>query len=335
MAASKSYRWGFVGAGGMAQALAADLEFAPRCEVGGVYSRTPETAQALAGRFGGQVYASLEAMLADAAIDLIYIASPNQLHYRQAAAALQAGKPVLCEKPFTLNAAQLERLIGLARSQGLFLMEAMWTRWLPLQARLRQLLGEGAIGQPLQLEAGFHSQPPAAADNRFYNPSLGGGALLDLGVYPLSLASQIFGRPAKITSTVKLAPTGVDERFTAQFSYQNGASAQLSAGFDGVLRQDIVLRGSEGSLQIALDQGGWKQRQLTLTRGGRSEVFDAPYLGSGYSYQADEVVRDLEAGRTESETMLLAESLAILQTMDALRAEWGLHYPGEDELQML
>lgn len=335
MAASKTYRWGIVGAGGMAQALAADLVYAPGCEVGGVFSRTPEAAQALARRFGGRAYASLDALLADASIDLIYIASPNPLHYPQARAALQAGKPVLCEKPFTLNAIQLQDLIGLAGRQGLFLMEAMWTRWLPLQVRLRQLLAEGAVGQPMQLQAGFHSRPPAAADNRFYSPRLGGGALLDLGVYPLSLASQIFGKPAEVISSVQLAATGVDEYFAAEFRYLSGASAQLSAGFDGVRRQDIVLLGSQGELQITLDQGGWKQRQLSLSRNGRREIIDLPYLGNGYSYQAAEVLRCLEAGLTESETMPLAESLAILQTMDGLRAKWGLRYPGEDEPQML
>jgi predicted dehydrogenase len=331
MSASRIIRWGFVAAGKMAAAMAADLRHAPGCQVAGVFSRTAESAAGFARQFGGQTYGSLDAMVADASIDVVYISSPNNLHYPQAKAALEAGKPVLCEKTFTLSAAQLESLITLARSKHLFLMEAMWVRWLPVDVRLRQLLAEGAIGRPLHLQAAFHSRLPVAPENRFYNPALGGGALLDLGIYPISFASQVFGRqPVRIASSVVMAETGVDQRFAAIFEYGDGGLAQVSAGFDAYMRQDIALIGSEGSLSIELNRGGWRQRKLHVTsRSGKTKTFDLPYKGSGYGYQAAEVARCLNAGLLESDVLPLDESLAIMHTLDALRAQWGMRFPDE------
>lgn len=322
--------WGFVAAGKMAAAMARDLRYAPGNRVGVVVSRTPESAAAFVRQFGGQAYDSLAALLADPGIDVVYVSSPNNLHYEQAKAALLAGKPVLCEKTFTLNAAQLSELIEIARSRKLFLMEAMWVRWLPLVAGLRQLLASGAIGQPLHLSAAFHSQPPIADDNRFYNPALGGGALLDLGIYPISFASLVFGaQPQEIISKAQLAPTGVDTRFSAIFSYAGGATAQLAAGFDGRMRHDIMLLGSEGNIRIEMDRGGWKMRRLHLEQGGGTRTLTASYKGNGYGYQAAEVRRCLQAGLLESEAMPLDESLAILHTLETLRAQWGMRFPGE------
>jgi predicted dehydrogenase len=327
--------WGFVAAGKMAAAMARDLRTAGSHHargnrVGGVVSRTPESAAAFVRQFGGQAYGSLDAMLADPGIDVVYVSSPNNLHYEQTKAALLAGKPVLCEKTFTLNAPQLAELIEIARSRQLFLMEAMWVRWLPLVTTLRQLLASGAIGQPLQLHAAFHSQPPIADDNRFYSPALGGGALLDLGIYPVSFASLVFGaQPQEILSKAQLAPTGVDTRFSAIFHYANGGVAQLAASFVGRMRHDIMILGREGNIRIEMDRGGWKMRRLHLQQGGGTRTLTASYKGNGYSYQAAEVRRCLLGGLLESEAMPLDESLAILRTLDTLRAQWGMRYPGE------
>ncbi|MBX3045753.1 MAG: Gfo/Idh/MocA family oxidoreductase [Anaerolineales bacterium] len=322
--------WGFVAAGKMAAAMAQDLRHARGNRVGGVVSRTPQSAAAFVSQFGGQAYALLDAMLADPGIDVVYVSSPNNLHYAQTKAALLAGKPVLCEKTFTLNAPQLAELIEIARSRKLFLMEAMWVRWLPLVTALRQLLQRGAIGQPLHLSAAFYSLPPVANDNRFYSPALGGGALLDLGIYPVSFASLVFGaQPHEVVSVAKLASTGVDTRFSAIFHYASGATAQLAAGFDGRMRHDIMLLGSEGSIRIEMDRGGWKMRRLHLEQGGGRRTLTAPYKGNGYGYQAAEVRRCLQAGLLESEAMPLDESLAIMRTLDTLRAQWGMRYPGE------
>jgi predicted dehydrogenase len=329
---AKTYRWGFVAAGRMAAAMAADLRHAPRCAVAGVSSRTVESAAGFARRFGGRVYASYDEMLADPGVDVIYVSSPNQLHYSQVKAALEAGKPVLCEKPFTLNAAQLEALIQLARSRQLFLMEAMWVRYLPIQFKLRELLQSGAIGEPLALHASFHSLAPKAESNRFYSPALGGGALLDLGIYPISFASSVLGAPASISSHAHIGPTGIDEHFGAVFGYASGANALVAAGIDGRLPQEAAIIGSKGSIRIPLDRGGWRQNRLVLEAGGRPRQIKANYLGSGYGYQAREVVRCLDAGELESPILPLEESLAVMRTLDALRAQWGMRFPGEDAL---
>lgn len=326
---AKIYRWGFVAAGRMAKAMAADLAFAPRCAVGGVVSRTERSGAAFVDEFGGKLYASLAEMLVDPAIDLIYVSSPNNLHYSQVKLALEAGKPVLCEKPFTLNAAELQELISLARAKQLFLMEAMWVRWLPIVVKLRELLQEGAIGQPFQMHASFHSSAPKAADNRFYNPELGGGALLDLGIYPISYSSMIFGSPAKISGHARLGETHIDEHFGAVFGYTGGRIAMVSAGIDGRLPQDITLIGTMGTIRVFLDQGGWQQTRLQLQAGGKSQEFDLPFLGRGYTHQALEVVRCLDAGELESPTMPLDESLSIMRILDELRSQWGMKFPGE------
>jgi predicted dehydrogenase len=329
---NKTYRWGFVAAGRMAAAMAADLRYASRCQVAGVVSRTADSAAGFARRFGGQVYPSLDAMLADPAVDVIYISSPNNLHYSQAKAALEAGKPVLCEKPFTLNAAQLDALIHLTHSRKLFLMEAMWVRYLPIQAKLRELLADCAIGDVLALHASFHSLAPNEASNRFYNPALGGGALLDLGIYPISFASSVLGEPASISSHARIGPTGIDEHFGAVLGYSNGATALVAAGIDGRLPQEAVIVGNKGNIRIPLDRGGWRQNRLLLELADKNKQVKANHVGGGYSYQADEVVRCLDAGELESPIMPLDESLAIMRTLDGLRAQWGMHFPGEEEL---
>lgn len=328
----KTYRWGFVAAGRMAAAMAADLRYARRCTVAGVVSRTAESARGFARIFGGQVYPSLEAMLADPTIDVIYISSPNNLHYSQAKLALEAGKAVLCEKPFTLNAAQLETLIALARSRKLFLMEAMWVRYLPIQVKLRELLKRGEIGSVLALHASFHTLAPKEVDNRFYNPALGGGSLLDLGIYPISFTSSVLGTPSTISSHAHIVPTGIDEHFGAVFGYPGGATALVAAGIDGRLPQEIAIIGSKGSIRIPLDQGGWRQNRLLLENGKRSKQVKANHLGKGYAHQALEVARCLDAGELESPTMPLDESLAIMRTLDNLRAQWSMRFPGEDAL---
>lgn len=324
---AKSYRWGFVGAGGMARAMAKDLIAIPGCIIQGVTSRTATSAQAFAKEFDTHAYDSLEELVAD--VDIVYVNTANQVHHSQAGEALGAGKPVLCEKPFTLNAGQLTELMALARQKRLFLMEAMWVRFFPVVVRLRQLLAERAIGELQWMQASFHSNPVKDPKNRFYDLAMGGGALLDLGIYPISFASMVFGSPpAHIVSSASLAPTGVDEHFAALFEYAGGAQASLSAGFSGYFEDEIVLLGSEGKIRIPRFRG-WRMDQLLLERGDKSESFHLPLHGSGYGYQAIEVIRCLEAGLLESPIMPLDESLTIMGTLDDLRAQWGMAFPGE------
>lgn len=329
MVANKTYGWGFVGAGWMACAMAVDLASVPGCSIAAVVSRTSESAEAFGREFGARVFPTLEELLADDGVDIVYVNSPNNLHYPQVKLALQAGKPVLCEKPFTLNAMQLAELIELARSQDLFLMEAMWVRYLPAVVRLRELLADKRIGSVHWMQASFHSKPPRDARNRFFDLNLGGGALLDLGIYPVSFASMVFGgAPLDVKSSAYLGETGVDEHFSAIFEYAGGTHAQVSAGFGGKFTDEIVILGSAGQIRIPR-RGGWNLDRMIVEIDGKvkDEKFDL--AGNGYGYKAYEVVRCLQAGELESLVMPLNESLSLMKTLDELRAQWGLVFPSE------
>ena len=309
--------------------MASDLAEVPGCQVHSVTSRTRQSAEAFGREFGAHVSHSLEDLLADDAVDLVYVSSPNYLHFPHVKLALEAGKPVVCEKPFSLNARQLAELIAQARTRRLFLMEAMWVRFQPAVVRLRSLLAQGRIGKLAWLQASFHSSPPRVPGNRFYDLGMGGGALLDLGIYPISFASMAFGGPPqRIASSVALAETGVDERFGALFEYAGGGRAALSAGFGGYFEDEVVLQGAAGQIRLPR-LGGWKFDRLIIeTRSGMEELQE-PLQSGGYGYQAVEAARCLQEGRLESSVMPLDESLAIMRTLDDLRTQWGVVFPGE------
>lgn len=267
-------------------------------------------------------------MVADPEIDIIYISSPNHLHHPQAKLALQAGKPVLCEKPFTLDADQLADLIAVARANSVFLMEAMWIRWLPIIVKLREVMAQQVIGEPRLLKASFHAQLSMDPEGRIYNLAMGGGSLLDLGIYLISFASLIFGQqPAEIASIAHIGKTSIDEHFAAVFRYNSAAMALMSAGVDGLYRDDISVHGSAGSIRL---ENPWKFGRLHFEpREGDRQTTALPIERRGYSYQAAEVMRCLDAGLHESPVMPLDESLAIMQTLDRLRAQWKLVFPNE------
>jgi dihydrodiol dehydrogenase / D-xylose 1-dehydrogenase (NADP) len=321
-------RWGFVGAGRMAYAMARDTIRLRDHRIACVFSRSEESRQAFATDFRCEGFSSLEDLVASDKIDVVYINTPNQLHYPQVKLALKAGKPVMCEKPFTLNADQLAELIEIARAKKLFLMEAMWVRFLPAVVRLRELLAKGAIGEITWMQASFHSKPDFDPSNRFFDPGMGGGALLDLGIYPISFASMVLGKPQGIYGSAKLAPTGVDERFAATFEYESGTRANVSAGFGGYFEDEIVLQGTEGHIRIPRF-GGWKIDRLVIEHGKKSRQERFRLNGRGYGYQAIEVARCLAADELESPIISLNESLSILETLDSLRALWGMRFPGE------
>ncbi len=321
-------RWGFVGAGWMAYAMARDTAKLRDHRIAGVFSRSEESRQGFAKDFRCEAFVTLEDLIASDQIDVVYVNTPNQLHYPQVKAALQAGKPVLCEKPFTLNAAQLAELVELARSNKLFLMEAMWVRFLPAVVRLRELLASGVIGDLTWMQASFHSKPSFDPGNRFFDLAMGGGALLDLGIYPISFASMVLGTPQSIYGSAKLADTGVDERFAAMFEYEGGARANLSAGFGGYFEDEIVLQGVLGHIRIPRFNG-WNIDRLLIEKDKKTRQERFPLDGRGYGYQAAEVARCLAAGELESPVIPLSESLSIMQTLDSLRALWGIRFPGE------
>jgi predicted dehydrogenase len=326
---TKDIRWGILGTGSIAAKFARGLASLADARLVAVGSRSSATAEAFAETFGvPHRHASYEALAQDPEVDVIYVATPHSLHRENSILCLRAGKAVLCEKPFAINAAEALEVIELARARGLFLMEAMWTRFVPLIAKLRELLADGAIGQVRLLTADFGFRAPFDPAGRLFNPELGGGALLDVGVYNVSLASMIFGPPSRVVSMADLGQTGVDEQAAFVLGYEQGQLAVLSTAIRTSTPQEALMMGTDG--QIRIHSPWWKPTKLTLSAGGQPEkVIEIPFIGNGYNYEAQEVMNCLRADRTESPVMPLDETLAIMQTMDEIRAQCGLRYPME------
>ncbi len=305
------------------------MEALPDAELTAVGSRSADAGADFAQRFGARrSHASYAGLANDPDVDIIYIATPHSGHYPNARLCLEAGKGVLCEKPFTLNATQARELVLFARERRLFLMEAMWTRFLPALAETRRLIAEGAIGDLQFLIADFGFRKEFDSQHRLFDPERGGGALLDVGVYLASLASMLFGPPAQITSLAHIGPSGVDERAALLFGYEGGRFAQLTTAITADTPQEATIVGSAGS--IRLQSPWWKATGLAVSRHGQQPyALDAPYLGNGYTHEAMEAMRCLRTGEIESPLLPLDETVAVIETLDRVRADWGLRYPGE------
>lgn len=321
--------WGILGTGLIANKFATGLAVAPDSELLAVGSRAQETADAFADEFDvPRRYTNYEALVEDTDVDAVYVATPHSLHRANSILCLRAGKAVLCEKPFTINAAEAKDVISVAREEGRFLMEAMWTRFLPAMMRVRELLSEGMIGEVRMVSADFGFRAPVDPEHRLFNPDLGGGALLDVGVYNVSLASMIFGPPSRIASLARLGPTGVDEQAAMVLGYDEGQMAVLHTAVRTDTPQEAVLMGTEG--WIRLHSPWWCPDTFTLSFPNKeAEVVHVPFEGNGYNYEATEVMNCVRSGKLESDVIPLDETLEIMKTMDQIRAQWGLEYPME------
>ncbi len=322
-------RWGILGTGTIARQFAEGLTVVPEAELVAVGSRARDTAEAFGDAFGvPRRHGSYEALAADEDVDVVYVATPHSLHRDNTLLCLEAGKPVLCEKPFAINAAQAVEMVAAARARGLFLMEAMWNRYNPVVQEAQRLLAEGAIGAPRMLVADLGIGAPFDPKNRLFDIELGGGALLDLGVYPVAMAFLVFGSPDRVATLAQLGSTGVDERAGIVFGYDDGRLAVLNTALMEETPSDAVFFGPGGSLR--LHGPIYCPRSITLARSGEKERRIEPTVeGNVYNYEAVEVMRCLREDALESPAMTLDESLAIMRTLDGIRAEWGLKYPGE------
>ena len=236
---------------------------------------------------------------------------------------------MLCEKPITVNAREAEELIQLAREKNVFLMEAMWTRYLPLYVRLREELSKGTIGDPRMLHATFGFSREFDPQHRLFNLELGGGALLDIGVYVISLASMIFGEASTIGGLAHIGESGVDEQNAIILGYPDGALASLTSAITAHTPQDASLIGTKGS--ILIDAPFWRGSAMTIRMlDGSEERIECPQEGNGYNYEAAHAGECLRIGKTESTIMPLDESFSIMDTMDELRNQWRLFYPSEE-----
>jgi predicted dehydrogenase len=322
-------RWGILGTGRIAGLFAEGLTVLPQAELVGVGSRSQESADAFGARFNiPHRHASYESLANDPDIDVIYVATPHPLHEDNSLLCLNAGKAVLCEKPFTINANEAKTVIYCARQANLFLMEAMWTRFTPIMVKLRELLAQGVIGDVQLIHADFGFSTAFDPKSRLFDPVLGGGALLDIGVYPISLASMIWGEPISIKSTVVMGESAVDEQSSLLFGYDQGKIAVLTSSVRATTPNEAVISGTNGYIKI--EREWWRPQAMTINLTGHDATFiDLPFEGNGYNYQAAEVMRCMSEGLLESPIMPLDESLAIMQTMDRIREQWGLVYPSE------
>jgi predicted dehydrogenase len=314
-------RWGIIGTGLISRTFAADLELTDSGTVVAVGSRRQETAEEFGERFGvPNRYASYEALVADPEVDAVYVGTPHPMHHPDALLALRAGKPVLVEKPFTMNAAEAEELVATARAEGLFLMEAMWTRFLPGIVEIRRLLSEGALGEIATVSADHGQWFAEDRDFRLFAPELGGGALLDLGIYPVSFASMVLGTPDRVVALADPAFTGVDATTSILLGHPGGAHAVLNCTLRAKSPTRAAIVGTDARIEIEGDFYAPEPWTL-IPRGGEPQRFDPPPESrKGLRYEADEVARCLDEGLLESPGMPLDETVAIMRTMDAVRA---------------
>ncbi len=324
-----SINWGILGCGNIAASFARDLAVLGDARLLAVASKSEERAENFGKTFKVERrYSSYSDLVNDADIDVIYVATRHNDHLSAASLCIENGKPVLVEKPFCVNASETKQLIALARKRDVFLMEAMWTRFLPVIKTVKERIKKGDIGPVRMLFADFGFKAPFDPKSRVFNPEMAGGALLDIGVYPISFASLIFEKqPDEILSQAILGATAVDEQSSYLFRYRDHALAVLASIVRGMSPRSAHVVGEEGTFYIPQF---WKARNATLIREEKKvEVIEPAFQGYGYNYQAQEVMECIRRGETESNIMPLDESLAIMQTMDRIRDQIGLKYPFE------
>lgn len=327
-------RWGFVGPGRIARSVAADMQHVPHARLAAVASRSPARAQAFADEFGAETaHGGYRAIIEDPDVDVLYLATPHPQHHAIALAAIEAGKAVLIEKAFTATVAGAEEVIGAARSHGVFAMEAMWTRFQPAMLRTRDLVASGAIGEVRQVQADLGVDRPYDPADRLFAPELGGGAMLDLGVYVVSLAQHFLGAPDRVEVVGSLAPTGVDWEAAVLLGYDDGRAASLLTSLRNPSPGSARLIGTQGVIEIA--PRFHHPHSVTVQRAGQDpERIDAPPLGAGYSHELIEVTECLRAGRTESAAMPLADTLAVQRVLNAACESLGIHHREDPDVDV-
>lgn len=326
---SGSVRWGILATGGIARLFTRDL-VSHGFRVTAVGSRSLAGARAFADEFGiPAAYGSYDELCAAPDVDVVYVATPHAFHAADAARALHQGKHVLVEKAFTLDAGQAQELVELARSRGLLVLEAMWTRFLPHMAFVREVVDAGRIGAVRWLHADHTQRLPSDPAHRLNDPALGGGALLDLGVYPLSFAHDLLGAPTEVLARGTLRDTGVDASVATLLRHAGGAVSTSYSASDARGANTAVVLGSEGRIEIAPVWYTPAPVRVYDAGGSLLDEFDQPVSGRGMQYQAAEVERLLDDGATASAVMSPEDSVAVMATMDRIRALIGVRYPGE------
>jgi predicted dehydrogenase len=320
-------RWGIVSTGGIAHTMAADLRLLEDADLLAVSSRSAQRAQAFADEFGVErAYGSVDDLLADDEVDVVYVATPHAQHAAIVGAALDAGRAVLCEKTFTMSLADTEDLVQRARDRRIFCMEAMWTRFTPLVVKLREIIAAGGIGDVRTVIADLGFVAPQDRRHRLWNPVLGGGALLDLGVYPVAFAQMLLGEPDTVAAHGSLSPDGVDAEAGLLLGWEGGARALLDQSLVAHQPGAATIIGTDGRIELA--PRFHRPTRLVHTSGdGATEVHERAHEGRGYVPMLRAVQDCLRDGSTESEVMPLDDTVAVMRILDRALRLLGVQYP--------
>jgi len=321
--------WGILGGGRIANDFADCLALLPQAELIAVASRSEEKAKSFAAKHNAnRYYIDYTDLIKDSEVDVIYVATTHNFHKDHALLCLQNGKHVLCEKPLTTNAGEAKTVIKAARDNKVFLMEAMWTRFLPVWVSVKKWLDKGLLGEIISVKADFGFFTSHGDYGRHLNPDLAGGALLDVGIYPVSLACWIFGSlPRESHTKAYLTENGVDGVSSYYLDFGGSQSAQLSSSVIVHTPKNAVIIGTKGYLEVP---EFWKSQEVTVYLNGEEpETFNFPYKAFGFQFEAEEVMNCIVKGKTESSVMPLEETLGIIKLMDSFRKQWNMHYPWE------
>lgn len=330
MTSPSSLRWGILGPGGIARAFTSDLRTAG-LDVAAVGSRRQQTADAFAADFGiPRAHGSYEDLVADPDVDIVYVATPHPMHAANALLAIEAGKHVLVEKPFTLNAAEAAEVRDAAAARGVLAMEAMWTRYLPHMVRIRELIASGALGEVRAVIADHTQLLPDDPAHRINALELGGGALLDLGIYPISFAWDVLGAPLSIAASARLGDAGSDTEVATVMAHESGAiSTSLSASRAAGPNTATVI-GTDARIEIDRVWYSATSFRVVGPDGAVREEYRSDIDGRGMQYQALAAERVIGEGRTDSDILPIDETVAIMETLDEIRELVGVRYPGEE-----
>lgn len=325
---SESTAWGIVGPGNIAAKFAADLALVPGARLQAVASRDLQKARSFSEEFGAaRAFGSYGELFADPEVEVVYIASPHSFHREHTLAALEAGKHVLCEKPMGINAGEVREVLGLARKKGLFLMEALWSRFNPSIREVYHLVREEKLGPLSYLRADF-AFPALDRDpeGRLLNPDLAGGSLLDIGIYPVFLAYLLLGVPRDFRVLAHFHGTGVEKQIGLLFDYPE-AMAVLYSGFTSRSEMKAEVSCRDGSIYLS---PRWHEAEsYTLERQDDIRRVEHPFKGSGYTYEIEEVQACLKAGKTQSDLWSWDDSSSLHGLLDEIREKAGISFPGE------
>lgn len=324
----KHINWGIIGLGKIANKFARDIKHASNAKLFAVASRSQEKADAFAKEHGAvHAFGSYEDLLNCPNLDAVYIASPHVLHCEHTLMCLEANLHVLCEKPFAMNGQEVKKMVEKAREKDVFLMEALWTRFLPTMSQTQKLIADGEIGEVFSIRADFGFKAPFLPEQRLYNKELGGGALLDIGIYPVFLALFLFGYPDEMKAMARIGETGVDEEIAIIFKYKDGRMADLHSTILTRTNTEAYIYGSEGT--IFLRERWFNPTDLEVTREGeeKTETITFDYKGGGFEYEIEAASQAILEGKKEHPKMPLSFSLELMKLLDDIRAEIGLVYP--------